>query len=100
MSILTGSWDATIASPMGPQKGELVFTEEGGKDAGVWKGSAGSATLQNVSLKGDAVTFDYQISAMGMSIPVNVSAKIAGSKLSGTAKTRFGDMPLTAEKRG
>jgi hypothetical protein len=88
-----GKWNLTMNTPIGVQK----FTAEIRPD-GSFTSQAGVTKLESVKVDGASVAFNTTVtSPMG---PVNLafSGTIAGSQISGTCKTMFGDMGFSGEK--
>lgn len=94
---VTGTWDAVVETPQG--SGTPVFTlqQEGTKLTGKYKGQLGEASVAG-SVKGNAVSFSYQVS--GEDGKIEYSGVVEGTTMKGKAK--FGsesEGSFTAKKR-
>ena len=94
MSIV-GTWNVSIATPMGAQAITLEFSDE---HSGVARRGADSVPLQDVSVAGDAATF-----SVALTQPVRVTGKCAievdGDAITGTARAGFfGTFALTGNR--
>ena len=94
MSIV-GTWNVSIATPMGAQAISLEFSDE---QTGVARRGADSVPLQDVSVAGDTATF-----TVALTQPVRVTGQCAieinGDAMTGTARAGFfGTFALTGSR--
>jgi hypothetical protein len=97
-----GTWDTTIDTPMGKQKGTLVFsqTADGGWD-GTSRSPDGEETkLDKLVVKDDQVSWEQTVTKP-MKLNVKCSITIDGDTFSGKAKPgMFPAVTMTGERTG
>ena len=92
---IVGSWDISIATPMGKQSVALDFASE---QAGVARYPGGQVDLANLSVNGDTVSCDVAVTSP-MSITLKCVVTISGDELSGSAAAGFfGKFPVTGHR--
>ncbi len=94
MSIV-GTWNVSIATPMGAQSISLEFPDE---NSGIARRGADSVPLQDVTVAGDSATF-----TVALTQPVRVtgqcSIEISGDTMTGSARAGFfGTFALTGSR--
>jgi hypothetical protein len=96
-----GSWNYTIESPQGGE-GILVLTKDGENYGGTItnKRFNSNTTLSTVSVKGNELTFAYEVSGPGgNTMPVQVKAIITEDTFNGSMTVgQFGTFPIKATR--
>ena len=100
MTDVSGTWDATISSPMGEQKATMTLNQDGDTVSGTAAGAQGSADIADGKVDGDTFTWKQDIT-VPMPMTLEGTATVAGDTMAGSIKAgAFGDMPFKAEKQG
>jgi hypothetical protein len=95
---IDGTYEVTTQTPMGPQKGKLVFKTEGDTLTGSSEGQGNVVAIQNGKVNGDQFEFMVEAkSPMGL-LKITMSGKIEGDTLTGEAKTPFGPAKITGNR--
>lgn len=101
---ITGQWDYTSQTPAGSSGGELIIAKNGVEYTGTitYTDPSGNgkvtAPIKNVSVSGKTLTFQFDVSAGGMSLTVDITGEITGNAMEGTMSVgQFGSFPLTAK---
>ncbi len=82
---LTGSWNISIATPIGTQSAILELTENEGVVEGIAKGNAETTPLINPVLDGNRLTWKQSITRP-MRLNLTFDVTIDGDTLTGTSK--------------
>jgi hypothetical protein len=82
---VAGSWDITVESPQGKRDSLLVIKQEGDKLSGAMKSPRGERPLDNVSVKGNEITFAITFNAQGQDIIITYKGKVEKGVMSGDA---------------
>jgi len=96
----TGEWEATYATPLGPQELKIYLTQEGPRITGHTTSEFGESQVRG-SINGQDITFTFGSTDGGKAIDVRVTAKVDGDRMRGTA--RIGDRAegsFSAERTG
>jgi hypothetical protein len=93
-----GTYDFTLQTPMGPQKGKMVLETNGNTITGSFQGMMGVDPIQTGTANGDEFECLVEARSPMGPIKVTVKAKVEGDTLSGTATTPFGPAPLTGTR--
>ena len=96
-----GTWNYTVESPQG-QAGVLTIKKEGEVYSGTIKNTRNNreTPLKTVSVKGNELSYDYDVNFGGNSSTVVVKSIIDGDSMTGTvAMGQFGTFPISG-KRG
>ena len=97
---VTGEWDVSYPTPLGPQELKIYLTQEGPRITGHTTSEFGESQVRG-SINGQDVTFTFSSTDGGKAIEVRVTAKVDGERMRGTAK--IGDRAegvFTAERTG
>jgi hypothetical protein len=86
---VTGSWAFAVETPMGTGNPTFTFKQDGENLTGHYTGALGEADVTG-TIKGNAITFSFKISAQGMEGVVTYSGTVEKDSIKGKAK--FGDM--------
>ena len=95
---VAGTYDVTVKTPMGDQKGQLTIVPEGESFSGKLSGALGEVPITGGRVAGDTISWQ-----MGISVPMPLSldcvATISGDSLSGSVKAgAFGAMALEGQR--
>ena len=98
-----GVWEYTSETPAGSSGGEIVLKRENGVLGGTisYDDPAGSgkvtSPIKNATLNGKALSFDFAVSAGGMSLNVTVTGEINGNTMEGSLSVpQMGSFPVKA----
>jgi hypothetical protein len=97
---VTGEWDASYATPLGPQELKIYLTQEGPRITGHTTSEFGESQVRG-TISGQDVTFTFSSTDGGKAVEIRVTAKVDGERMRGTA--RIGERAegaFTAERTG
>lgn len=93
-----GTWNTTVKSPMGDQKGTLTVNRDGDSWTGSMAGGMGSMDIKDGTVDGDTLHWTMDMT-VPMPMKLTCEATASGDQLSGKVNAgAFGDMPLTGER--
>ena len=96
---VTGSWTVTVETPNGTRQSTLDLKQDGSNLTGAMHSQIGDAPLTG-TVSGDQVSFSITRERDGQSFKIDYSAKIEGTKMTGTVKFGDnGDIPFTAVRK-
>jgi hypothetical protein len=82
---VTGEWEASYQTPLGPQELKIYLTQEGLRISGHTTSEYGESQVRG-TINGQDVQFTFQSTDGGRAIDVRVTAKVEGERMRGTAK--------------
>ena len=82
---VTGEWDASYSTPLGPQELKIYLSQEGPRITGHTTSEFGESQVRG-TINGQDVTFTFQSTDAGKAIDIRVTAKVEGERMRGTAK--------------
>jgi len=98
-----GVWEYTSETPAGSSGGEIVLKRENGVLGGTisYDDPAGSgkvtSPIKNATLNGKTLSFEFAVSAGGMSLNVTVTGEINGNTMEGSLSVpQMGSFPVKA----
>lgn len=98
MSALDGTWNVSIATPMGAQAVDLTLTTDGATVTGTAKNSGGALGVKDGSVEGDTAKFDVDVT-VPMPITLTLTLTATGDAIAGQAKAgAFGSFPVTGTR--
>lgn len=93
LDVIAGEWSIALEGlPGGPQVGQLKAKVDGEKASGEITTSLGVVTLDSITVEGPNHVFSFMIDAIGQSMDVMGSVKVAGSELKGSLLIASGAM--------
>jgi hypothetical protein len=93
-----GTWNTTMNTPMGAQKGTLTLTSSGSELTGKLKGPQGEIAIQDGKVDGDNVSWKASITSP-MAMTLEFSAKVEGDAINGNVKLgAFGNASFTGTR--
>lgn len=97
---VTGEWDASYGTPLGPQELKIYLTQEGPRVTGHTTSEYGESQVRG-SINGSDVTFTFSSTDGGKAVDIQVTAKVEGERMRGTAKIGGrAEGAFTAERTG
>jgi len=81
---VTGAWEATYVTPLGPQELKMYLTQEGPRITGHTMSEFGEAPIRG-SISGDEVKFSWTETDGGKPLEIAVTGKVEGDAIVGTA---------------
>ena len=98
-----GTWEYVSETPAGSSGGEIILKRENGVLGGsitydnpTGSGKA-SAPIKNASINGKALSFEFDVSAGGMSLTVTISGEVNGKSMEGSLSIpQMGSFPVKA----
>ena len=97
--MITGKYEVSLKTPMGLKKGELILNEEDSIITGNLVVMGKENEINPGKSDGENFTFSGKLkTAMGV-VPYTCEASISGEEISGTVKTKKGDMALTGHRK-
>jgi len=82
---VTGEWDASYATPLGPQELKIYLTQEGPRITGHTTSEFGESQVRG-TINGQEIQFTFSSTDGGRAIDIRVTAKVDGDRMRGTAK--------------
>ncbi|HYM25893.1 MAG TPA: hypothetical protein VEU08_21900 [Vicinamibacterales bacterium] len=82
---VTGEWEATYVTPLGPQELKMYLQQEGPRISGHTTSEFGEATIRG-SISGSDVKLSWTEVDGGKSLEISVTGKVDGGTITGTAK--------------
>src|SRR5262249_42316751 len=82
---VTGEWEASYQTPLGPQELKIYLTQEGRRVSGHTTSEFGESQVRG-TINGQDIQFTFQSTDGGRAIDVRVTAKVEGERMRGTAK--------------
>ena len=82
---VTGEWDASYATPLGPQELKIYLTQEGPRVTGHTTSEFGESQVRG-TINGQDIQFTFSSTDGGRAIDIRVTAKVDGGRMRGTAK--------------
>lgn len=93
-----GTWNTTVKSPMGDQKGTLTVNRDGDTWTGTMAGGMGSMDIKDGRIDGNTLHWTMDMT-VPMPMKLTCEATAEGDTLAGKVNAgAFGDMPLTGER--
>lgn len=97
--MVTGQYDVSLKTPMGVKKGILELSEEGGTVKGKMIVMGKENPIEPGTTDGTQFTFSGKLkTALGMT-PYTCEGSVDGDVISGTVKTKKGDMPMSGKRK-
>src|SRR5579864_532456 len=81
---VTGEWDATYVTPLGPQELKMYLKQEGPRISGHTTSEFGEATIRG-SISGSDVKLSWTEVDGGKTLEIAVTGKLEGDTITGTA---------------
>jgi hypothetical protein len=81
---VTGEWDASYVTPLGPQELKIYLQQEGPRISGHTSSEFGEFQVRG-SINGNDVKFSWAEVDGGKNISVSVTGKVDGDTITGTA---------------
>ena len=92
---VSGVWNITINSPMGPQPSTLTLAAEGGDLTGSQSAQGNTQAISNGKVDGDTVSWSNSITTP-FPMVLEFTGKVEGDKISGSVKAgAFGSFPFS-----
>lgn len=82
---VNGSWNITIKTPMGEQKGKLTLEQSGAALTGAMASPMGSVPIENGAVDGDALKWHAKVTSP-MPLTLEFSGKLDGANIGGSVK--------------
>src|SRR5207249_8021412 len=97
---VTGEWDASYATPLGPQELKIYLTQEGPRVSGHTTSEYGESQVRG-TINGRDIQLTFSATDGGKAIDIRVTARVDGDTMKGTAKLGdAGEGAFTAERTG
>ena len=95
---VAGTYNTTVKSPMGDQKGTLTVNRDGDSWTGNMAGGMGSMDISNGTVEGDTLKWTMDMT-VPMPMKLTCEATVDGDSMTGKVNAgAFGDMPLSGER--
>ena len=82
---VTGEWEASYATPLGPQELKIYLTQEGPRISGHTTSEYGESQVRG-TINGQDIAFTFEATDGGKAVVIRVTAKVEGARMRGTAK--------------
>jgi len=98
---VTGEWEASFVTPLGPQELKIYLTQEGPRLSGHTTSEYGESQVRG-TINGQDIQLSFSSTDGGKAIEIRVTAKVEGDAMKGTAKLgdAAGEGAFTAERTG
>jgi len=97
---VTGTYKINLNTPMGMQTSTLTFTEKGDQISGSMVGELGENQFSGGKADGNKVSWNMDISAMGMQVSLSCEATVDGNSIKGTMSSPMGGADFTGQREG
>ncbi|UCE40748.1 MAG: hypothetical protein JSV17_15070 [Candidatus Aminicenantes bacterium] len=94
---LLGEWD--VQTEDGQYTFVFIFSMEGENLKGLFKGTSGDYEMEDLSYKGNELSFTVNIDAGGQTMTIDYSATIKEDTLEGYLSMEYGEANITGKKR-
>ena len=96
---VSGTYNTTVNSPMGPQSGTLTVEDKGdGTFSGKMAGAMGAMDIDGGTVEGNTIKWSMNMT-VPMPMKLDCEATIDGDTLTGAVNAgAFGSMPLTGTR--
>ena len=95
---VTGEWEASYQTPLGPQELKIYLTQEGPRILGHTTSEYGESQVRGTT-NGQDIQFTFESTDGGRAVDIRVTAKVEGERMRGTAKIGDrGEGAFTAER--
>ena len=95
---VTGEWEASYATPLGPQELKIYLMQEGPRISGHTTSEYGESQVRG-TINGRDIQLTFSATDGGKAIEIRVTAKVDGDSMKGTAKLGdAGEGAFTAER--
>jgi len=92
-----GMWEVSINTPVGVMGATLDVTPD--LMGSMTSAELGATSLKDVTVTGNAVSFNVVIDAQGQTLPLSFTGAIEGDNLTGNFDSDFGAIPVTAVRK-
>ena len=82
---VTGEWEASYATPLGPQELKIYLTQEGPRISGHTTSEYGESQVRG-TIDDQDIAFTFEATDGGKAVVIRVTAKVEGARMRGTAK--------------
>jgi ABC-type glycerol-3-phosphate transport system substrate-binding protein len=93
---LVGAWEITIETPIGSMNANLQVNED--MSGELTSQELGAASLDGITVDGDAVSFSTTVDAQGQSLMLVFAGTVVGDVMSGSFNTDFGAIPVSGRR--
>ena len=96
---LSGVWEVTMVTPLGPNTADVTFQQQGSTITGQMMSPLGAAPFKG-TLTGDVLLVVVALDVQGTAIELTFNAKVTGDTLAGTVKLgNLGEAPFTGKRK-
>src|SRR5437899_7333804 len=82
---VTGEWEASYTTPLGPQELKIYLTQEGPRVSGHTTSEYGESQVRG-TINGRDIQLTFSATDGGKAIDIRVTARVDGDTMKGTAK--------------
>lgn len=97
--MVDGTYEVSLKSPMGLKKGELKLHSEGGVLSGGMTVMGKENPIGPGTAEGDNFSFSGELKTAVGKLAYMCEGRVEGNAISGVAKTKKGDLPLTGKRK-
>ena len=87
---VTGGWDVTVTSPLGPLTMQVAFTQDVDRVSGVLTSQLGKLPFEGGTLSGSDLAFMFRVTILGQPVEIALTGKVDGAAIVG--KAQFGGL--------
>ncbi|SCY76605.1 hypothetical protein [Alkaliphilus peptidifermentans] len=94
---MKGSYNITLLTPIGPEKGTIFLNTEGEKLSGILKILGNEKEFTGV-VKGNSIEFTSELKKLVKKIPFTAKCTVNGDTLEGYIDSQFGEIKIIGKK--
>ncbi|MGM1046999.1 MAG: hypothetical protein ACQEXX_12745 [Bacillota bacterium] len=95
---MNGTYNITMQTPMGMEKGTITFTQDGDALGGSLNILRGSNAFSGGNIKGNEFIFSGEIKKLITKIPYTAKGTIDGDNLTAVADTKYGKLAIKGNR--
>ncbi|TCZ80837.1 hypothetical protein E0485_00645 [Paenibacillus albiflavus] len=95
---MDGTYNITMQTPMGMEKGTITFTQEGNALSGSLNIFRGSNVFSGGKVEGNEFEFSGEIKKLIAKIPYTAKGTIYGDNLTAVADTKYGKLAIKGSR--
>ena len=100
MARVAGTWDLTVTTPQGENRGTMTATQSGATLEGTMVTEMGTVQITNGRVTGQRVTFSITLPISGQTTTILFRGTVDGNRMTGTADLgAMGNATFTGERR-
>jgi len=95
---MNGTYNITMQTPMGMEKGTITFTQDGDSLSGSLNILRGSNAFSGGKIEGNEFIFSGEIKKLITKIPYSAKGTLEGDHLTAVADTKYGKLAIEGNR--